>query len=357
MKVSILGIGLTSLSLAKLLSNLGIEVDIFFNNKTLNINKTQTLGISKSNIHFFNDYIINIEKLLWDINQIEIYTDNLKDKRIINFEDKGKKLFSIIKNVDLYYLLLSNIKKDNFISFKKNVNYEILLKKNYDLIFNCDNYNYFSKKFFFKKIKKNYNSLAYITTFRHKKMLKNHIARQIFTKKGPLAFLPVSPTETSVVYSVKGKEEIDLARYIKKYNTKYQIIKINKSLNFELKSSNLRTYYHKNIIAFGDVLHKIHPLAGQGFNMTIRDIREIYKLVLFKKEHGLSLDTSVCVDFEKNTKNKNFIFSNSIDFIYEFFNFENKINNSAISRSVKLLGKSKTIKNFFKNFADNGIQI
>ena len=52
--------------------------------------------------------------------------------------------------------------------------------------------------------------------------------------------------------------------------------------NLSLRSSNLRSYYYKNILAFGDLLHKLHPLAGQGFNMTIRDIKEILKIIKFK---------------------------------------------------------------------------
>ena len=140
-------------------------------------------------------------------------------------------------------------------------------------------------------------------------------------------------------------------------NTKYDILKINKSVSFDLKSSNLRSYYHKNIIAFGDLLHKIHPLAGQGFNMTLRDIQKIYKLIKFKRDHGLDLDTSICSDFEKNAKDKNYLFSNGIDFIYEFFNFENKINSSVLSKSLNLLGKNKFLNNFFTKLADRGIEI
>ena len=142
---------------------------------------------------------------------------------------------------------------------------------------------------------------------------------------------------------------------IKKYNNKYEIFKINKIFSFELKSSNLRSYYKENIIAFGDLLHRLHPLAGQGFNMTIRDIKELHKLIEFKKEHGLNLDTSICSDFEKNTKNKNFLFSSGVDFIYEFFNLENKLNNNTLSKSIKLLGKNKIVNNLFTKLADNGI--
>jgi len=144
---------------------------------------------------------------------------------------------------------------------------------------------------------------------------------------------------------------------IKRYNKNYKVLKINKSLSFELNSSNLRSYYYKNIIAFGDLLHKLHPLAGQGFNMTIRDIKEIYNLIRFKKDHGLDLDNSICLDFEKNTKNKNYLFSNGIDFIYEFFNFESKTNISSFSKSIKVLGKNKIVNKFFTKFANIGLVI
>ena len=58
MKVSILGNGLTSLALAKLLVNQGLKVDIFSDQKFKKNNKIQTLGISRSNVDFFNKNIL-----------------------------------------------------------------------------------------------------------------------------------------------------------------------------------------------------------------------------------------------------------------------------------------------------------
>ena len=72
MKVCILGNGLTSLSLAKALINLGFNVDLFSKNTKNIYYKSQTIGISKSNVEYFNKYIINIDKLVWNINKIEI---------------------------------------------------------------------------------------------------------------------------------------------------------------------------------------------------------------------------------------------------------------------------------------------
>ena len=357
MKVAILGNGLTSLTLAKLLVNQDITIDIFYSKKTKINNKIQTLGLSKTNIDFLKGHVLDIKKFLWDINKIEIFSENLRNEQILNFENNKNQLFSIIKNYDLYNHLLKNLNKSKFVKFKKESNYKNLINSDYKLIFNCDPNNFISKKYFYNKIEKDYRSKAYVTSIKHKKLINNHTASQVFTKKGPLAFLPMSPSETSVVYSIKGHNNIDLDYLIKKYNTKYKILKINKPIIFELKTSNLRSYYHKNIIAFGDMLHKLHPLAGQGFNMTLRDIKEIYKLISFKKKHGLDLDISISIDFEKNMKNKNYLFSSGIDFIYEFFNFENKMNNNALSKSVKILGKNKIAKNLFTKFADNGLSI
>ena len=79
MKVCILGNGLSSLTLAKALVNQNIYVELIAPKKNLKIDQSRTLGISKSNIEFFKKNIINIEKLLWKLKSIEIYTDNLKN--------------------------------------------------------------------------------------------------------------------------------------------------------------------------------------------------------------------------------------------------------------------------------------
>ena len=89
--------------------------------------------------------------------------------------------------------------------------------------------------------------------------------------------------------------------------------------------------------------------------MTLRDIREIFNLIKFKKNNGLDLDSSICHEFEKNMRHKNYLFSNGVDFIYEFFTLENKIESKLLSQSLKILGKNKFINNFFKKAADNGI--
>ena len=122
-----------------------------------------------------------------------------------------------------------------------------------------------------------------------------------------------------------------------------------------MSSSNLRNYHHKNILAFGDLLHRIHPVAGQGFNMIIRDIKILSEIIESKTELGLHIDALILTDIEKQTRNKNFIFSSGIDFIYEFFNIEKKIKNKNITKILKTIGKNKNFTNLLIKFADRGI--
>ena len=115
------------------------------------------------------------------------------------------------------------------------------------------------------------------------------------------------------------------------------------------------TYYHNNILAFGDLLHRIHPLAGQGFNMTIRDIRILVKIIKNRYDLGLPLDSSVNVKFEDSLKHKNFLFSNGVDLIYEFFNIERRIKSTIPGKSVQFIGKNPFINKLFTKIADEGI--
>ena len=358
MKISIIGSGLSSLTLAKALVNQNIKVDLITKKKIKKCNQSRTIGVSKANVEFFNKNIIDISKIVWKLKKIEIFTDNLKKDKLINFENQNKELFSILKNDNLFKLLEKSLAKNKYFSeipFYKNLSF----LKNYDLIINTDYSNIITKKYFSKRIVKKYECFAYTTIIKHHD-IKNDTATQIFTKRGPLAFLPVSRNETSVVYSINfsNHEKLDnIEELIKSYNFKYKIKKIEKIESFELKSLNLRSYYHNNILAFGDLLHRIHPLAGQGFNMTIRDISTLIDIIKNKYSLGLPLDSSINKEFENSLKHKNYIFSNGVDLVHEFFNFERKINSNTLSKSVKIIAKNPYINKLLINFADKGIVI
>ncbi len=124
MRVCILGNGLSSLTLAKSLVNQKIYVDVLYPKKKSLVNKTRTIGISKSNVEFYNEKIINIEKIIYKLNKIEIYSDNLEKQTLINFGNNKDHLFSIVKNHKLQEILEKNLFLSKY--FRK-INYK---KKN-----------------------------------------------------------------------------------------------------------------------------------------------------------------------------------------------------------------------------------
>ena len=364
MNICILGNGLTALSLAKNLTKKKINVQIYETKRVVNSSLNRTIGVTKKNLEFLNKEILALKKKdTWPIKEIEIFSEKEKKDKILNFKKKDI-LFYMIKNDKYYYHLNNALKKDNFFRKKiitKKFSLDKMIKENkYDLIINCDSNNQITKKYFSKKITKDYFNRAYIATIIHEK-LDNNKAVQIFTKCGPIAYLPLSKTETSVVCSLNLKNKSkytneEVLTLINKNNPGFVLKKISDLKSFKLNLANLRNYSHENILAFGDLLHKIHPLAGQGFNMTLRDIKVLSDLIEERIDYGLPLDISIIEKFEKETKHKNFIFSNGIDLIYEIFNFNKDSNDSNFNNFLKRIGKNKIFTDAVMKVADGGFR-
>ena len=360
MNVCLIGNGLTNLVLAQVLESKNIRVTILFDSKKTNNFNSRSIAISNKNYDYLNNDIINIKKISWPVNNIEIFKETSVAKKIFNFKNKQNNLFFTIKYNNFYNLIKNKIKKNKKIKFLKinKILYKNLINNNYDLIINSDSRSSISKDFFNKKIIKDYKSTAFTTLIKHQE-LKNNIATQIFTNYGPLAFLPISNNETSIVFSVLNNDnafdEKKIKELILKYNSKF---KIKSFLNFEkfnLKYLILRKYFYNNILSFGDDLHKIHPLAGQGFNMTLRDIKIFSDLIQERLDLGLPLDSSILKQFETKTKSKNYVFSAGIDFIYEFFKLENKYGNKYSNKILSAVGKNNAFNKYVSKIADNGL--
>ena len=362
MNICLIGDGLASLTLAKNLINKNIKVDICYENRKKPNFNSRTIGISKNNLDFFNKEIVKINyKKVCKIKKIEIYSEKFENKKILNFEGKNE-LFSVVKNKEIYEILNSNLNKSKI--FKKilvknrNIYERILKDKKYDLIINFDSKNNISKKFFSNKIRKDYSSFAYTSIIKHKE-IKNNKAIQIFTKIGPIAFLPISNLETSIVFSIINKQEgiseKDFFNLIKNFNKKYKIKNFSKMEKFKLETSISRNYYNHNILAFGDCLHKIHPLAGQGFNMIIRDIKILSNIIQNRIDLGFPIDFSICKEFENKTKHYNFTFSFGNDFIYELFKFDNNYKNNYLNHLLKFINKNEIFNKLANRYADRGL--
>ena len=89
--------------------------------------------------------------------------------------------------------------------------------------------------------------------------------------------------------------------------------------------------------------------------MTIRDIKVLSGIIQNKIDLGMHLVSAILSEFEKMTKNKNFIFSSSIDFIYEVFNLDKKTRSKNFNKILKVIRKNKNLTNYLIKLADKGL--
>ena len=107
MKICIIGMNLTSSILAKAMINNGFIVDVIASTQKKRNLSTRTIGVSKSNIDFINNHIINIKpKQFHNIKKIRILSE--KKREIINFYNKGENLFSLIE-VDKFFKIILKV--------------------------------------------------------------------------------------------------------------------------------------------------------------------------------------------------------------------------------------------------------
>ena len=59
----------------------------------------------------------------------------------------------------------------------------------------------------------------------------------------------------------------------------YPITKIISKQFFSLSSHINSSFYNNRLVYVGDAAHSIHPIAGQGWNLGMRDIDELYKII------------------------------------------------------------------------------
>ena len=388
-RVCIIGGGLSGLVTATALGKLNLNIDLFANDFYVHYKSLKTTAISHSNyiylknLNIFNSYT----KEFWPCTKMELYDADrdLKNHKIFDFDkyDKTKNILYMISNNTIVQIMKKKIKKNKNIKIKSNTSVKKLFSHQglkfvetndktihkYNLIILCTGKNSFLTKMFLGKsyFDYSYNETSVATIINHAYM-QNKIARQFFLKEGPLALLPISNFKTSIIWSLKNdilyNKEKNKELFIKK-NLENLIKNIYKNIkfshNFEYNDLSFHfshKCYSDRVLIFGDALHSIHPFVGQGFNMTLRDLIKLEKIV--KKEINLGLDvgnSSILHEFIDETKPNNLIYSAGIGIIKKIFTNNNSTLQNLKSYYLGKLNNNKNVKTFFTRLADKGINL
>ena len=363
-RICIIGDGLSGLTSALALKNLqNIELDLILND-TKKFGDSRTTAISESNFKFLKTIIKNFDsKLFWPSKNIQLFfeTSN-KQFNFLNFEEGEKKLMYVCENKKFKSLLLREIKLKKIKTFKKKVN-NLNVLKNYDLIILClgTKSPLYNKVTNGRTISKDYKELA--LTGQIQTNLKFMKAGQYFLKDGPLAILPFSKNKFSFVWTISKDLFQSKSKNIKNFTEKKikDILKINENIKIKhLKSYpiklNLETkYFNDNLLVLGDGLHRVHPVAGQGFNLVLRDIKQLKEIINYYSVLGIQFDTSqILNEFTKNRKPENILLSLGIDVTRSFFKKNNYLD-PVKKIFLKNLNRIPYLKKISLKISDTGL--
>jgi 2-octaprenyl-6-methoxyphenol hydroxylase len=361
-RICIVGDGLSGLMTALALNKLeGLEVHLISKKNKL-LKDKRTTAISASNYDFFNSVVDKLDKkLFWPSNKINLFYET-KDQNInfLNFDEDKKGLMYIFENDKVKEKLLKEIKKKKIKTLQKNIN-NLKDLKGYDLKILClgrssEIYQNIVDK---RSLDKDYKEIA--TTGYVKHSLKNLNTAQYFLKDGPLAILPFSKNNFSFVWSIdKDFPKKNLNKVIKSKICeilKTKKIKISNQQSYPLKLDLKRSYFNKDVLILGEGLHTVHPVAGQGFNLVLRDINKLQEILKYYTGLGMSLKSCPALeDFTSNRKAENIITGIGIDLTHNFFK-QNKLLDPFKESILKNISKNNTFKKISKFISNQGLSI
>jgi len=384
--ILIIGGGLTGLMVAYALLPLKINIiiiDKFDFGITRDKNADlRTTAISEGSKIFFEKINIwpKLSKFVEPIKFIKVV--DRTENRKINFYNKNNQgyLGYVIRNIDLKNVLVSLLKTKNNIQLISSINLRSLTHSNDFIHAVCNNLKIKSKliiaadgkqsavRSFLKTpmYKKNYNHNALVVNFHH---TKNHnaTAQELFFNSGPLAILPMKKLKTrlfssSIIWS-NNKAYTSQLRKIKtnflcsileEKVSKYvgEIKEIVDVQDFDLSAHINAKFYDERLIYLADAAHSIHPIAGQGWNLGVRDIQNCLNVI--KEGIGLGLDIGdsyVCKNYHDLSFANTYILYQITDKLNSIF-----INDSFVLNRLRQLGfviieNNRKIKSRITNFA------
>ena len=138
-----------------------------------------------------------------------------------------------------------------------------------------------------------YGQTALITTVKTT-LPHNNTAFERFTESGPLAVLPVNAEECSIVWTRDQEDAADLmssseAVFLEQLQQCFGYALGALSLSaprraFPLSLVRADSMVSGRTVIIGNAVHQLHPVAGQGFNLGIRDVVQLAEMLLEQQQ-------------------------------------------------------------------------
>ncbi len=211
-----------------------------------------------------------------------------------------------------------------------------------------------------------YDQTAIVCTVEHELDHEN-IAVEHFMPAGPFAILPMTDDEkghhrSSLVWTEHGGDAPEILALPDKDFNKMLDIKfggqlgavkaVTKPQNFTLDLCHAKKYIAPNAVLIAEAAHRIHPIAGQGLNLSLRDVACLSEVLVEARNLGLEYSNlSVLQKYQNWRRTDNLAMAVMTDGLNRLFS-----NNIGAVRALRTTGlgiiqKMPPVKRFFEKQA------
>jgi 2-octaprenyl-6-methoxyphenol hydroxylase len=118
----------------------------------------------------------------------------------------------------------------------------------------------------------------------------NHVAYERFTDSGPLALLPMRENRCAVVWSAQ-RSQVDTIlgwddqQFLQHLQERFgdrlgRFIKVGRRQGYPLSLTQVEQHVRARMVLIGNAAHTVHPVAGQGFNLGLRDVAVLSQILV-----------------------------------------------------------------------------
>lgn len=206
-----------------------------------------------------------------------------------------------------------------------------------------------------------YDQTSIVCTVKHA-LPHNGVAVELFLPGGPFAMLPMTGDRSNIVWSersdlARGYAELGDDAFLAELRTRFgdwlgDIELAGPRFAYPLSLQHAETYIGDRFALLGDAAHAIHPIAGQGLNMGLRDIAAMAEVLVDAKRLGLDLGAAgVLRRYEKWRRFDNVLLAAVTDGLTRLFS--NDVAPVRLARDIGLAAVNKTppVKRFLMRHA------
>lgn len=146
-----------------------------------------------------------------------------------------------------------------------------------------------------KRLEWSYDQFGLVCSVEHEKPHQG-VAHEYFLPAGPFAILPLPGNVSSLVWTEKTDEakrvmKLDDAAYEAEIRARFgdflgEVKLVGGRWAFPLNLSLAQDYVKPRLALVGDAAHGVHPIAGQGLNLGIRDVAALAEVLVDAMRRG-----------------------------------------------------------------------